>query len=158
MSGRYEERTTVANLAFVVPTISSGTAGPLGAIHLPRLWQKLSLAAAGLLPYDYDECGAGFDQMTLDALNLDKQKTMEFVRANKPKYTAFEEWVLAQNDGKLSPSAIEKHNQAIRGYNHSDELAGKMRAASGVKNGAIKDAVTLNTIEDLDEVHRQLNA
>ncbi len=57
----------------VVPAISSGTAGPLGAIHLPRLWEKLTLAAAGLLPNDYDECGAGFDQMTLDALKLDKQ-------------------------------------------------------------------------------------
>jgi hypothetical protein len=33
----------------VVPLVSSGTAGPLGAIHLPRLWLKLSLAARGAL-------------------------------------------------------------------------------------------------------------
>ena len=26
-----------------VPMISSGTAGPLGVLHLPRLWQKVSL-------------------------------------------------------------------------------------------------------------------
>ena len=32
-----------------VPMISSGTAGPLGALHLPRLWQKVSLEAAGKL-------------------------------------------------------------------------------------------------------------
>jgi hypothetical protein len=50
------------------PAMSSGTAGPLGAIHPPRLWEKLTLANAGLLPEDYDECGAGFDQMALDAL------------------------------------------------------------------------------------------
>jgi hypothetical protein len=54
----------------VVPLISSGTAGPLGAIHLPRLWLKLSLAAADALPEGYDECGSGFDAMTLDALGL----------------------------------------------------------------------------------------
>ena len=30
-----------------VPLISSGTAGPLGVIHLPRLWLKTSLEATG---------------------------------------------------------------------------------------------------------------
>lgn len=148
----------MANLTYVVPTISSNTAGPLGAVHLPRLWQKLSLAAAGLLPSDYDECGAGFDHMTLDALHLDKQKTIDYVRSNKPKYVAFEEWVLAQNGGSIAPEAIKKHNDAIRAYHHSDELADQMRTASGVKNVSIKDAVTLNSIEDLDEVHKQINA
>ncbi|MBV8222137.1 MAG: DUF5069 domain-containing protein, partial [Candidatus Eremiobacteraeota bacterium] len=37
----------------VIPIISSSTAGPLGAIHLPRLWAKLTLDAAGKLPEDY---------------------------------------------------------------------------------------------------------
>src|SRR5438445_820855 len=140
----------------IVPAISSGTAGPLGAIHLPRLWEKLMLAAAGLLPADYDECGAGFDQMTLDALHLDKQRTTDFVRTKKPTYMQFEAWVLQQNGGKIDRAAIEKHNAAIRGYNHADDLSAKMRAASGITDGSIKDAVTLNMIEDLDEIHRQL--
>ena len=30
-----------------VPLISSGTAGPLGVLHLPRLWQKVSPEEAG---------------------------------------------------------------------------------------------------------------
>jgi len=34
----------------IVPLISSAVAGPLGVIHLPRLWQKASLAAAGQAP------------------------------------------------------------------------------------------------------------
>ncbi len=140
----------------VVPITSSSTAGPLGAIHLPRLWLKLTLAAAGLLPESYDECGKGFDQMTLDALGLDRQKTIDFVRNNKPKYIAFEEWVVAQNGGSISKDRVDKHNAAVRGYNHSDELASKMRASSGIKDASIKDAVTLNTIEDLDDVHDQV--
>ncbi|PYI95190.1 MAG: DUF5069 domain-containing protein, partial [Verrucomicrobia bacterium] len=32
-----------------VPLISSGIAGPLGVLHLPRLWQKVSLEEAGKL-------------------------------------------------------------------------------------------------------------
>jgi hypothetical protein len=32
-----------------------------------------------------------------------------------------------------------------------------MRAASRIEDEAIKDAVMLNTIEDLDELHRELS-
>jgi len=137
----------------VVPLISSGTAGPLGALHLPRLWLKLSLAANGALPEGYDECGSGFDAMTLAALGLNREKTIEFVRQNLPTYMEFEEWVV--DNGKIDPAAIEKHNAAVRGYHHSDELGHEMRKASKIKKDSIKDAVTLNTIEDLDELHRR---
>lgn len=140
----------------VVPLVSSGTAGPIGAIHLPRLWLKLSLAAAGALPEGYDECGSGFDAMTLNDLGLDRQKTIEFVRQRKPTYMEFEEWVVA--NGKTDKATVEAHNAAIRGYNHGDDLAKNMRASSKIKDGTIGDAVTLNTIEDLDEIHRQLNS
>ena len=37
----------------IVPMISSGVAGPLGVLHLPRLWQKASLEAVGKLHPDY---------------------------------------------------------------------------------------------------------
>ncbi len=51
----------------IVPTISSGTAGPLGVLHLPRLWQKMSLGAVGKLADGYKNCGPGYDLMVLDA-------------------------------------------------------------------------------------------
>jgi hypothetical protein len=136
-----------------VPLISSGTAGPLGAIHLPRLWLKLSLAAADALPEGYDECGSGFDAMTLNALGLDRQKTIDYVRKNRPTYMEFEEWVVS--NGKIDKATIERHNAAIRAYNHSDDLAHQMRGAAKIKDASVKDAVSLNTVEDLDEVHRQ---
>jgi hypothetical protein len=116
----------------VVPLTSSGTPGPLGAIHLPRLWLKLTAGAAGLLPEDYDLCGPGFDQMTLSDFGLDRDKTIEFVRTSKPTYMQFEEWVVQQNGGKIDPERIRKHNESVRGYNHDDEKAAKMRAASGI--------------------------
>jgi hypothetical protein len=139
-----------------IPLISSGTAGPLGAIHLPRLWTKLTLGSAGLLADGYDFCGSGFDQMTLDALGLNRDAVIAFVRDSKPTYAQFETYVLQQNGGSLSADRIEKHNAAIRGYNHSDELGADMRKASGVANANVKDAVALNSLEDLDALHAQV--
>jgi len=137
----------------VVPSVSSGTAGPLGAIHLPRMWLKISLAAVDALPEGYDECGSGFDAMTLSGLALDRQKTIDFIRQNRPTYIEFEEWVVA--NGKTDKEHVDRHNAAIRAYNHSDELAKQMRHSSKIKHEHVKDAVTLNTVEDLDEIHKQ---
>jgi hypothetical protein len=138
----------------VIPLISSGTAGPLGALHLPRLWSKLTLGSAGALADGYDFCGQGFDQMTIDGLGLDRDATIAYVRDNKPTYMEFERYVVEVNGGNLSRERIEKHNAAIRNYNHSDELASSMRNSSGVKDNSIKDAVTLNSLEDLDELRK----
>lgn len=137
----------------IVPLVSSGTAGPLGAIHVPRLWLKLSLASIGALPDGYDECGAGFDAMTLSALGLDRKKTIDFVRERKPRYMEFEEWIVA--NGKTDKATIERHNAAIRAYNHGDDLAKNMRESSKIGDASVRDAVTLNTVEDLDEIYTQ---
>jgi hypothetical protein len=148
--------TTGGTRQTIVPLISSDTAGPLGAIHLPRLWAKLTLAANGKLPEGYDECGPGFDQMTLTSLNLDRQKTIDFIRNSRPTYMKFEQWVIQQNGGSISEEKIRKHNEAVRAYCHSDELAQSMRTASGVQDASISDAVTLNKLEDLDELYHQV--
>ena len=140
----------------VVPIISSSVAGPLGAIHLPRLWTKLTLHHAGVLPEGYDHAGAGFDQMTIDALGLKRDDVVAFVKDKKPTYVQFEKYVLDQNGGSVPKDKIDAHNAAVRGYNHSDELASKMQAASGAAPH-VKDAVTLNTLEDLDELHAHVN-
>jgi hypothetical protein len=148
--------TTTTSKQTIVPLISSDSAGPLGVIHLPRLWAKLTLGANGKLPEGYDECGPGFDQMTLDALGLDRQKTLDYVRTTKPTYVQFEQWVVAQNGGTIPQDAVRKHNEAVKGYCHSDELAATMRTSSGLSDTSVKDAVTLNKLEDLDELYHQV--
>jgi hypothetical protein len=77
----------------IVPLISSGVAGPLGALHLPRLWQKVSLEAAGKLADGYPGLGKGYDQMTCDALGLDAEAVKSFIKSSKPSYPQFEAWV-----------------------------------------------------------------
>jgi hypothetical protein len=142
----------------VIPLISSGTAGPLGVVHLPRLWLKLTLAAHNALAEGYDEVGAGFDQMTLDALNLDKAKTIAFVRESHPTYVQFEEWIVAQNGGKIPPDAIAKHNAAVLGYNHDGTFwdPAEARKELGIKDESVKNAVVLNTVDDLNSLHKQI--
>ncbi len=92
-----------------VPMISSGTAGPLGVLHLPRLWQKVSLESQGKIAAGYPGMGDGYDSMTCDALGLDKQALQDYVKENKPTYPQFEAWV-KENAKSLNSAAIEKHN------------------------------------------------
>ena len=117
------------------------------------MWAKLTLNNAGKLADGYDSCGQGFDQMTIDGLGLERDEVIAVIRDRKPSYMEFEHWVVEH--GNTSPDAIAKHNAAIRGYNHSDDLSSQMRKDSKCRDESVKDAVTLNTIEDLDELHKQ---
>ena len=132
-----------------VPLISSGVAGPLGVVHLPRLWQKVSLEAAGKLAPGYPAVGKGFDAMTLAALGLDEQAVKDYIKKNKPTYPEFESWV-KKNAKSLTREAIEKHNAAVRDYNADDETRRSILAACGIADDASapKDAVSLNNLDD----------
>jgi len=137
-----------------VPMISSGTAGPLGILHLPRLWQKLSLEATGQLAAGYPGMGRGYDAMTCAALGLDEEATKDYVKQKKPTYPQFEAWV-KQNAKSLTPEAIEKHNAAVRGYNHDDETRQGITSACGIDDAsAPKDAVNLNNLDDWHAFHQ----
>ena len=133
----------------IVPTISSGTAGPLGVQHLPRLWQKASLGAAGKLHDDYPAAGAGYDQMVLDALGIDREVFLNYIAESKPTYIQCEAWVLEQKGGSLDQDAVSKLNSDINGYIHDDATRAEILGAAGrPDDGSIKDAVNLNNLDD----------
>ena len=138
-----------------VPLISSGTAGPLGVLHLPRLWQKVSLEAAGKLADGYPGIGAGYDAMVLDALGVDHEATKKFVAENKPTYPAFEKWIREQAGSKVNKQNIHKLNVSILGYIHDDETRKGILSASGIEDETTvcPDAVNLNTLDDWQEFH-----
>jgi hypothetical protein len=137
--------------------ISSEVAGPLGALQLPRLWQKLLLSAKGRLAEGYTECGKGFDQMLLSGLKLDRDAVVNYVKTNLPTYPQFEQWVIQQRGGNIPASEIQASNQAIRNYNHPDEDVAEILEAAGMPNtGKIKDAVNLNNLDDWTAFHKQL--
>ena len=137
-----------------IPLISSDLAGPLGAIHLPRLWAKVLLSAKGQLESGYDECGQGFDQMVLDGLKVDRNDAVSYIKDNLPTYAKFEKWVLDQRGGSIPSKEIEASNAAIRGYNHDDGTRGGILSAAGISDdGSILDAVNLNNLDDWTEFH-----
>ena len=138
-----------------VPTISSGTPGPLGVLHLPRLWQKISLEAAGKIAAGSPGMGRGYDAMTCAALGLDEQAVQDYIKQAKPTYPQFEAWV-KKNAKTLTPEAIEKHNAAVRGYNHDDGTRQGIAKECGVADDAslARDAVNLNNLDDWNEFHR----
>jgi hypothetical protein len=43
-----------------IPLISTRSTGPLGIVHLPRLWQKMRLAAKDKLADDYRSGKGGY--------------------------------------------------------------------------------------------------
>ncbi len=144
-------------MAGIVPLISSGVAGPLGVLHLPRFWLKVTLDAKGQLADGYPACGKGYDQMVLDGLGLEREKTLNYIKSNLPTYPQFEKWVLAQKGGKLDKAAVDRLNAAIKGYNHDDETRTDILGAAGIKDDkTILDAVNLNNLDDWTAFHASL--
>ena len=138
----------------IVPLISSGVAGPLGVLHLPRLWLKASLEARGRLAAGYPGAGKGYDQMVIEGLGLDRDALLHFIATNRPTYPQFEAWVRAHGT-KLDAAAIAALNAAIRGYLHPDETRRTILAANGLPDdaAAFHDAVNLNNLDDWQEFH-----
>jgi hypothetical protein len=139
-----------------VPLISSGTAGPLGVLHLPRLWQKVSLEAVGKLAPGYPGIGKGYDAMTLAAIGLNENAVRTYIKSNKPTYPQFEAWVKSQPGVKLDKATIYKHNQSILGYIHDDGTRNGILSANGLKDdGSVNPgAVDLNNLDDWFEFHQ----
>jgi hypothetical protein len=139
-----------------VPLISSGSAGPLGVLHLPRLWQKVSLEARGLLAEGYPGIGQGYDMMVLTALGVDPAAVKQFISTEGPTYPQFEAWIKAQPGVKLDRETIEKSNAAVQGYNHDDATRQGILSANGIADDASapRDAVSLNNLDDWHGFHQ----
>lgn len=138
----------------IVPAISSGTEGPLGLKHLPRLWLKTLLAACGRLPEGYKATGPGFDYMILEGLGLDPDEVREYIFAEKPSYLAFEAWIREHPDSDTSPENIAKVNQAVEERNKAPESRAKMLEENGLPEDApIYSSIMLNNLDDWREIY-----
>ena len=136
----------------IVPLISSGTKGPLGVLHLPRLWQKVSLEAAGKIADGYPGIGAGYDSMVIAGLGLDAEAVRSYITNEKPTYTQFEAWIQAQEGATLGADTISALNDSIAGYNHEADTKAGILAATGLSEGP-DDAINLNNLDDWQEFH-----
>jgi hypothetical protein len=138
----------------IVPLISSGVAGPLGVLHLPRLWLKVSLEARGKLAAGYPGAGKGYDQMVMDGLGLNRDAVIKF-KEQKPTYPQFEAWIKKQPGVKLDKASVDKLNASIVGYIHDDATRKSILSANALQDdgSAQRDAVNLNNLDDWKEFH-----
>ncbi len=141
--------------ATYVPTISSALSGPLGVLHLPRLWQKVSLESQGKLATGYPGIGGGYDMMVIDALGLNPDAVRAYITEQRPTYPQFEAWIKSQPGAKLDAASIEKLNASITGYIHKDDVRSGIFSANGLNDSECpyRDAVNLNNIDDWKEFH-----
>ncbi len=94
--------------------------------------------------------------MTLDALELDRDAFLEFIKTSKPSYTQLEKWILDQKGGSLDVAKVDAHNKAVIGYNHDEETRKAILSAVGIADtGAILDAINLNNLDDWQEFYNQ---
>jgi len=137
-----------------IPLISSGTVGPLGLFHLPRIWLKSLLGACGKLADGYKDIGPGYDIMVLEGIGIDPARAKEFIHSEKPSYPEFEKWIKAQSGVKLDPATIQKVNSTVAEYQHSDDIRKTILEANDILDeGKILDAVTLNALDDWKGFH-----
>jgi len=142
-------------MAKIVPLISSGVAGPLGVLHLPRLWQKVLLESLGQLADGYPGIGKGYDSMVISALGLNADAVKKFISETKPTYPQFEAWIKKQPGVKLDKATIHKSNVAVAGYIHDDATRKSILSANGISDeGSVcPDAINLNNLDDWKEFH-----
>jgi hypothetical protein len=142
-------------MSTIVPLISSGIAGPLGVLHLPRLWLKVSLECKGKLAAGYPGVGKGFDMMVIDGLGLKADAVVNLIKTQRPTYPQFEAWV-RKNGTKLDKASIQKLNLAIAGYIHDDATRQSILSANGLPDDGsnLPDAVNLNNLDDWYEFHQ----
>ena len=148
-------RSIAIAMSQIVPLLSSGVAGPLGVLHLPRLWLKVSLDARGKLAAGYPAVGKGFDQLVIDSLGLNRDAVVSFISEKHPTYTQFEQWVREQPGAKLDKESIDKLNASIRGFNHDDATRRGILGAATLQDDqkAPRDAVNLNNLDDWTEFY-----
>jgi hypothetical protein len=139
------------------PLISSSVAGPLGVTHLPRVWLKILLHAAGRLPEGYRHGAGGFDELLCTNLGIDRDAFVAYIENEQPGYAELEDWVKA-NATNLNAESIAKHNAAILGRDLPPNLLEERRTALGITDPSLTKAVTLNDLDDWAAAHRRITS
>jgi hypothetical protein len=138
----------------IPPVLSSSVRGPLGVAHLPRVWLKIRLFAAGRLPEGYRHGVGGFDEFMLTTIGVDRDAFIAFVENEKPDYPAVEDYVRAHATN-LNDEAITKVNTRIDTFDMSEEFLAERRQRLRLEPGFTK-GTRVNDIDDWDAFHHML--
>jgi len=102
---------------------------------------------------EYPDCSAGLDAGVLNALSLDKETTLAYLRDVVPSYLEFEAWVLEQKGGAFGfalQDAAVRWNASVRARRHTRPAKIEETYTDiGLGKGAgIDSAVVLNSLQD----------
>jgi len=131
--------------------------GPIGVRQLPRTWWKTTLRKAGLLDVSYSDCSRELDSWVLQVLELDKEKTLAYIRDEVPTYLQFEVWVVGQKGGTLDQARVDRWNEGVENRVHVNP--GKIDETYpdiglDFSKARITSAVVLNAMQDWGLFHK----
>ncbi len=96
--------------------------GPLGILHLPRLWGKAVIKAIGALPPGYHSGSGPLDVQLAEEIGMDLAASVAYTDAELPTYVAYEEWV-RKNATNLKPEPIAEWNERMKTRQKREEMA-----------------------------------
>jgi hypothetical protein len=147
-----------AGKAPVVPAVSTQSTGTLGLMHVPRLWMKATLDAAGVLYPDWRSGrNSPLDMWFCAAIGLDVDAAIAEIRSARPTYVAFEGWV-AGEAARVTPAEIAAHNTALAERQKPEEVAARERALLGLNDPAYRPSMELNDLVDWHALHAEITA
>ena len=140
----------------IMPLIGATVTGPLGVMHLPRMWLKGVYSAAGLLWEGYFDNYKGFNQQVCDGLGLEPDAWFAYL-ATMPTYPQAEDYVRSHAK-KLDPATIADLNNGIASYDRPEEGAAAVRALTGITDASVHNSQLLLCYDDWYAIHATLLA
>jgi hypothetical protein len=139
----------------IAPLTGPKVAGPIGIVHLPRMWLKGVLSAAGLLNEAYYDNYFGFNKRVCDGLGLEPEAWFAYLKT-MPTYPQAENYV-RKHAKNIDDAAIAAVNAEILSVERPEENAAAVRARVGLDDGERHSAALID-VDDWFTLHEQLLA
>ena len=153
MHEREPYRGSAVSRGRIVPLISSYATGPLGLMHLPRLWLKGLLYAAGILAEDWGVGAGGLDRRIMNHAGVDAAAFIPWLLEARPTYAACEA-CFAQHARDLGAASIARANDELATAPLPRGLGPQFRAYLGITDDALDVGIMLNNLDDWMAVQR----
>jgi hypothetical protein len=142
-------------VAQIIPAITSLAYGPLGVLHLPRLWGKAIIKTLGALPDGYHSGNGPLDEQLADTIGMDLAASVSYTNAELPTYLAYERWV-REHATKLDAETVAAWNTRMRTREKPVPLAAEERKILGITDESERRGVLLNDLIDWHLWHEEI--
>lgn len=139
----------------IVPAISSLATGPLGLLHLPRLWGKAIIKAGAALPEGFHSGSGPLDVQLAETIGMDLAASVRYVDAELPPYLVYERWVRDHATG-LDAATIAAWNERMRTRDKPPAMAAEERAVLGLADETLGGSAILNDLIDWHLWHEEI--